>query len=193
MIKQTCVILCGGKSSRMGQNKALLSFGETTLLKYLVEKYKKIFQSVYLSCKDEYREKYTDFDVPILIEKSPIYSPMIGLQTALEEMRDFTFVVSVDCPFLSKRHFIELEEKFLSHSNDIVYAKTPQKSHYLIGVYSKNILPSLKEKIEKRDFKMSSFVEAQRSEFVAFKDEESFMNLNTPYDYSLALERINHG
>jgi len=39
-----CVILCGGKSSRMGEDKALLPFGEySTLVQYQYERLQSVF------------------------------------------------------------------------------------------------------------------------------------------------------
>ena len=47
---QTCVILAGGKSSRMGQDKTLLPFGGfKTLTHYEVAKFSKVFEEVYVS------------------------------------------------------------------------------------------------------------------------------------------------
>ena len=45
------IILCGGGSTRMGTDKALLPFGEVSLLEYLVNKYKPHFSHIYLSVK----------------------------------------------------------------------------------------------------------------------------------------------
>ena len=41
------IILCGGGSTRMGTDKALLPFGEVSLLEYLVNKYKPHFSHIY--------------------------------------------------------------------------------------------------------------------------------------------------
>lgn len=45
------VILCGGKSSRMGESKPLLPFGDSALVAYQFAKLSKIFQSVFISLK----------------------------------------------------------------------------------------------------------------------------------------------
>ena len=51
---QTCVILAGGKSSRMGQDKTLLPFGGfVTLTHYQVAKFSKVFDEVFVSSKFE--------------------------------------------------------------------------------------------------------------------------------------------
>lgn len=50
-MKHALIILCGGGSTRMGTDKALLPFGEVSLLEYLVNKYKPHFSHIYLSVK----------------------------------------------------------------------------------------------------------------------------------------------
>ena len=59
----TAVILAGGKSSRMKQDKALLPFGDTnSLAEFQYRRLSKIFSKVYISSKNN---KF-DFDVNII-------------------------------------------------------------------------------------------------------------------------------
>lgn len=190
---ELCVILCGGKSSRMGRNKALLPFGELSLLSYLVQKYKGIFGQVFLCSKKDYAKDYQDIGAKILHEQSSIFAPMIGLQACLSQLKQKVFFVTTDCPFLKEEHFLALDYAFLQHSKSITYAQTNEKSHYLIGIYLPCILPTLEASIQKLDFKMSSFVDSCNGFAVRFEDEESFENLNTPSDYENALLRIQNG
>lgn len=187
--KEICVILCGGKSSRMGKNKALLPFGGSSLLAYLVEKYRAIFGEVYLCSKEDYRKDYEKIGAKILYEESEIFAPMIGLQASLKQLQRKIFFVTTDCPFLQERHFLALENAFLQYSKSIIYAKTKHKSHFLIGIYSPCILPILEKYIQKMDFKMSSFIKSCNAFALEFEDEESFENLNTPSEYQNALLR----
>lgn len=190
---QICVILCGGKSSRMGRNKALLPFGKHRLLGYLVEKYHRIFGQVFLCAKEEYAKSYASINAPILYEQSEIFAPMIGLHASLCQLQKKIFFTTTDCPFVQERHFCALNEAFLEHSSRITYAKTSQQSHFLIGIYLPSILPALEDLIQKEDFKMSSFIASCDGFGVNFDDEESFQNLNTPADYQNALLRIKDG
>jgi len=54
-----CVILAGGKSSRMGEDKALLPFGYSpTLTQYQLKKFQDYFKDLYISTKD--KNKYSN-------------------------------------------------------------------------------------------------------------------------------------
>ena len=52
-----CVILAGGKSSRMGRDKALLPFrGFDSMTEYQIDKFKNHFKKIYISTKN--RDKF---------------------------------------------------------------------------------------------------------------------------------------
>ena len=69
MIVDSCVILCGGKSSRLrganGESKILLPFGKDSLITRNFKKMRGIFKCVFIACKDNQRD---------LIEKSLVDS-----------------------------------------------------------------------------------------------------------------------
>ena len=46
-MENALVILCGGNSTRMGTDKALLPFGDTCLIEYLVRKFQPYFSRIY--------------------------------------------------------------------------------------------------------------------------------------------------
>ena len=56
----SCVILCGGKSSRLnganGISKIFLPFGDTTLIAHNFAKMQGIFKRVFVACKDNQRD-----------------------------------------------------------------------------------------------------------------------------------------
>lgn len=185
MEKLPCVILCGGKSSRMGSNKALLPFNGVALVQYMYEKMQKIFEEVYLVAKDN--APFEGFSHRFIQEQSPIYAPLIAINATLERI-ERVFFLSVDTPFIGLEQIEKIAGQW--RGEQILYAKTPLKSHFLCGIYHQSILPIAREMIEKEDFKMSSLVSKVKSGFVEFESEESFSNLNTPQDYQKALERI---
>ncbi len=62
-----CVLLCGGKSSRMGADKCFLKFGGQSLVKWQFERLCGLFENVFISCKNdkfggEFEEKMLIFD-----------------------------------------------------------------------------------------------------------------------------------
>jgi len=65
---RNAIIFAGGKSSRMGRDKALLPFGEySTLCEYQYQRLAKIFETVHISTK----EAKFDFDAPLIYDLYP--------------------------------------------------------------------------------------------------------------------------
>lgn len=183
----SCAILCGGKSSRMGSNKALLEFYGRPLVQYMYEKMQTIFSSVYLVAKDN--TPFEGFSHQFIQEQGSIYAPLIGIEAILQNIES-GFIISVDTPFIGREEIEKLAMR--SQTAQIVYAKTPQKSHFLCGIYHNSILPIVRDMIEKKDFKISNLISQTKSDYVEFLDESLFDNLNTPQDYQKALGRIKH-
>ncbi|ANV98129.1 hypothetical protein BBW65_04635 [Helicobacter enhydrae] len=183
-----CVILCGGKSSRMGVNKALLQFGHQTLVEYMYAKCHQLFAETYLVCK----EHYGLLDPRVILEPQGIFAPLVGINTAFETLKSQKiFVISVDVPFFSiaccRDMFVFLEQY------EIVFARSQGHSHYLCGFYDLAILPKLQAQLKQQNYRMSDLVSQTRHIGVFFDDEAMFANLNTPQDYQQALARIANG
>lgn len=179
-----CVILAGGKSRRMGEDKSLLPFGEDkTLTEYQYNKLLKLFKNVYISSK---KDKFSIVDAKLLLEQSTIYSPMIALKSILESLdEDKVFIVTVDTPFIKD----ETIEKIIDSSIDyeIVIAKDEEKTHNLCGVFSKSILNNINNCLNEDIHKIGFLIKNSKTKEVLFKDSEQFLNLNTPDDYKLSL------
>ena len=61
-ISMTAILLAGGKSSRMGKDKALLSFGGQTVLEHLAKLFDSIFQQTLIVVND--KAKYRGLKIP---------------------------------------------------------------------------------------------------------------------------------
>jgi len=99
-----CILFAGGKSSRMGEDKALLPFSPfKTLTEFQYTRLQEIFKNVYISCKDK---KKFDFEANFIedLQNSEIYAPTSGFIAAFNRLKeDKIFVLSVDTPFVSHK------------------------------------------------------------------------------------------
>jgi len=184
MIDLPCVIVAGGKSSRMGSDKALLPFGSfKTLTQFQLDKHKNNFKSLHVSCKTK---KKFDFKASFIEDTKEFneYSPLIALYSILKEFDTPVCVLSVDTPFVSA----EVYEKLFTCKDgfDVVIARSPYGSHQLCAIYSPKIVPILKKQIEKDNHKIRDMLELVKTKYVDFEDDEVFTNLNRPEDYKKA-------
>ncbi len=188
-----CIIFAGGKSRRMGEDKALLPFGDApSLTQYQLDKFKTHFKEVYISCKS--RDKF-NFDANF-IEDNPHYkdnAPLIGLISVFEQLQcNEIFVLSVDTPFFENSHF----EKMLQKRDTTAWATVAKSSNGaepLCALYKKEVLPVMIEKAAQKAYKLSSLLEEFSIQYIDFSDNEIFTNLNYPAEYQKALLRNQHG
>ena len=142
-MKHALIILCGGGSTRMGTDKALLPFGEVSLLEYLVDKYKPHFSHIYLSVKKP--GEYTHLSLPVT-EIADLYmnaGPMSGVFSGLSMMdEDQAFILPIDTPFLEPEVGLQLLEH-LDGFDIAAVSGTEMDQKVPASAYSKSCLPSI--------------------------------------------------
>jgi len=188
-----CVIVAGGKSRRMGVDKALLPFGGfDTLTEFQLHKLHPYFKDIYISCKN--RNKF-DFEANF-IEDDPRYhdsSPLIALVSIFEYLKsDYVAVLSVDTPFFTHQHFQKLHAQ-IENDTSIIVSKSSSGVQPLCAIYKKDILPLLLESIREKNHKMQALFEKTKTIYVEFDEDEIFANLNFQEDYQKALQRNHNG
>ena len=187
MLNLPCVIVAGGRSSRMGSDKALLPFGSfPTLTQFQLNKHKNNFSSLHVSCKT--KNKF-DFKADFIEDTKEFndYSPLIALYSILKEFDTPVCILSVDTPFVT----LSVYEKLFTCKEDfdVVIAKSPFGSHQLCAIYSPIILPILKKQIKENNHKIRNMLELVKTKYVDFENDEVFTNLNKLEDYNKANKR----
>lgn len=206
-IQFPCVILCGGKSSRMGTNKALLPFGDYKIISYQYIKLTSIFQQVFISLKD--KEANLIFEAlnedisrhnlsssiildktHLIIEESDIFAPIVGILHSLNTLESQqgiskVFFISCDCPLVKQKTFQILCAN--SKDYDITYAKDSTLLHPLVGIWDISTKTMLKISIESCDFKIMDLLSKLNTKAIYF-DKAEFVNINTKKDYKKILQ-----
>jgi molybdopterin-guanine dinucleotide biosynthesis protein A len=183
----TGVILAGGKSSRMGQNKALLLFDNKPLIQNVVERLSCIFSKVVLSVNDP--AIFPQFDIPHVADQYPETGPMGAIASVLQTGEHRIFAVACDMPFLNAR-LIEFICSLEQHEAVIpVWGEKPEVLH---AVYSAALLPTFQFWLKHGRYKIIDAIEESSvlyllQQEVAKVDPngDSFRNINTPADYEL--------
>jgi molybdopterin-guanine dinucleotide biosynthesis protein A len=181
----SCVIFAGGKSSRMGQDKSLLPFGDfNTLAEYQYRRLSKLFANVYISAK----EKKFDFEAELIIDASSeaVFAPTAGFVAMFRQLRDErVFVLSVDTPFVGEEEIAAILEKD-SADLDAVIAQTASGSHPMCGIYRRTLLPSFEKMLKEENHRLAQLLKSSKTAYVAFDREAPFTNLNHPHEYEAA-------
>ena len=182
-------ILAGGKSSRMGKDKALLPFGGyTSLARYQYEKLKRVFPNVYISSK---AGKF-DFQADIVEDgDSELYSPLIALHTLLAHIEgEALFVIAVDMPFVGSAAIEELRRLFEKREGlEAAMLAGPNGREPLCAIYAKSALSEIRKRISRGNHRLNSLIDALEHEELACNEPETLCNLNHPSDYLEALRK----
>ena len=190
MLDIPCVIFAGGKSSRMGEDKALLPFSSyKTLTEFQYTRLKKIFKNVYISCKD--RNKF-NFDANFIedIKTDNIYAPTTGFISVFQELQDEkVFILSVDSPFVGQDEILKLLNADREES-DATIAKSIFGMQPMCGIYHRSLSEKFHAMLSDNNHKLGFLLKNSKTNFVHFEDDKPFMNLNNPQEYQEALTLI---
>jgi len=191
MFSIPCIIFAGGKSSRMGEDKALLPFGESpTLTQFQLQKLQKIFKNVYISCKN--KDKFESLDANFIedVQSNNIFAPTTGFIAIFEKLKeDCFFAISVDTPFISENEVKKIIENDNPHA-DATIAKLACGIQPMCGIYHRSLESKFVEMLKENNHKLGFLLKTSNTTFVNFEDEKPFLNLNNPHEYKRALTLV---
>ena len=185
-----CVIFAGGKSSRMGEDKALLPFSfSKTLTEFQLSRLSKLFKKVYISCKD--KRKF-EFDANFIedIKTKDVFAPTTGFISVFKELKEESFfVLSVDAPFVGKEEI----EKLINEDTpefDAIVSKTNRGIEPMCAIYHRSLLEKFEKMLQDDNHKLGQMLKTSNTKYTYFKNEKSFLNLNNPQEYQKAISLI---
>ncbi len=182
-----CVIFAGGKSSRMGRDKALLPYGGfTSLAEYQYRRLSPHFQATYLSAK---HAKFP-FDAPLILDPPDIenYAPTLGLMAAFEAIGGDFFALAVDTPNVDLSVIEALNEAYETYHPSAVVAQSPSGIHPMCAIYTTKLKPLLERMVERGVYRLGRLLQEADARVVSFPSDDPFFNVNTPQDY----QRLTH-
>ncbi len=191
----TGIILAGGRSRRLGTDKALLPFGRQTLVERIAGVLNQTCGEVLVSVDRPDRPLPPDLLAQAVPDVHPGMGPLAGLYAGLRAARhDRCLLAACDMPFIQPALVLRLID-LTDDTADALVPRIEDRPQPLLAVYRKTCLPMLKDTLEGHDLKVEGFLDKIRVRFV--RDEElrdpdpglvSFFNLNRPEDLERAKE-----
>jgi molybdopterin-guanine dinucleotide biosynthesis protein A len=188
------IVLCGGKSTRMGTSKALLPFGTETMLQRVVRLLGEVVSPIVVVAAAEQELPQLPGGVIITRDEQPARGPLEGLRaglSALPSSVDAAYVTSCDVPLLVSGFVRQMLE--LSRGYDVAVMEIDGFPHPLSAVYRRSTLPEIETLLAADRLRPVFLYDAVRtrrvspSEITADPELKTLRNLNTPDDYQQAL------
>lgn len=177
-------VLAGGKSSRMGSDKALLNLSGTPLIARLAALAAAVCGPVSIVGDPA---KYGSLGFPVVADRFTGMGPVAGIEAALgSTTADWNLILACDMPSLNAE---TLESLFTGEGDCSIPQYPDGKVEPLCAVYHRCCHPHIRAALEKGTRKVTSALDGLAIRYVPVTSEDPFLNLNTPED----LERYRRG
>lgn len=184
----SAIILAGGKSKRMGKNKALLEIDGISMVKRLYNSLTLFFDHIIVSVGSENNLSFSEAEVIKDIEKGQ--GPLMGIYSALQASATLVnFVIACDIPEIN----VTLLYKLLASSEEYEIAVpsfTEDQFEPLFAVYKKSVANAAKKVLYMHKRKVAALFPKCKTAVLTVPDNSWYINLNTPGDYHNYLENI---
>ena len=182
--KYSVAILAGGKSTRMGQDKALLKLNNERFIDQLAREFRPCGE-VFLSAA--HAGDYADVGLTVVVDEHKEIGPIEGIRQALiYAHKDYVFVCAADMPFL-KKEMAEYLAEFISSDYDAYVFQDEKRCHPLCAIYHKSVLPVIEAQIAKGQYRLVDILQAVRTKYVSLEyscfDAKTVRNINTRDEY----------
>jgi len=174
-------ILCGGKSSRMGTEKGLISFKEKPFVQHIIDAVSPLSDKVYLVTENQ---DYERFGLPLVPDLVPDRGPVGAIYTALKHTSSsWNLILSCDVPAITTRG---LQTYLLDKTPTapITFLSKKNQAHPLIGLYAKHVRANFVQALRKGNLKLRDLIEFLPHQTVEVSSEDAYIleNVNTPED-----------
>jgi len=147
----TAFILAGGRSSRMGSDKALLSFGGQTLLERALQTAEAVAERSFIVGP---RERYAAFG-EVIEDAYAGCGPLAGIHAALTASNtDLNLMLSVDMPLMTASFLSWLLQKAKAAEELIVVPDALGGLQPLCAVYRRQVRGIAEQALQKGDYKI---------------------------------------
>jgi molybdenum cofactor guanylyltransferase len=194
------IVLCGGKSTRMGVPKATLPFGPETMLQRVVRLLGTVVSPIVVVAAREQSLPELPADVEITHDEREQRGPLEGLRAglkALPDSVDVAYITSCDVPLLEPAFVTRMVELLGDH--DIAVMEIEGFPHPLSAVYRRDTLPHVQDLLENDKLRPVFLFDAVRTRRVRPEEMLSvdpqlrtLRNLNTREDYLAALSEAGY-
>ena len=188
----SAAVLAGGASSRMGQDKSLLTLHGQRLIERVVGRISQLSDDIMVITNDSEKYDFLQGQVRFVPDiTGPGQGPLAGIASALNAAQhERVLVVATDMPFLNVRLLSYLAE--LDDAADVIVPVIAEDGYpeTLHAIYHKRALPAIEAQLAAGRRKITRFFKQVEVRYVPRQEIEaldpllhSFFNANTPQEW----------
>lgn len=183
-MKLSTGILAGGKSTRMGQNKALLQLNNVRFIDR-IRKELSGFSETLISAAA--KGEYEDMGLPVVYDEHQDIGPIEGIYQILKHAgQEYVFICAADMPFLKKELVLYMAE-FVSSDYEVFCLMDEDRVHPLCAIYSKRVLGVVEELIAGGQYRLVDILSRVRTKYIKLEqscfEKKLVKNINTRKEY----------
>jgi molybdopterin-guanine dinucleotide biosynthesis protein A len=174
------IILAGGKSTRMKEDKGLVVFKGKMLVQHVIDSLNTITANIIIITSNA---GYKQFGYPCIEDEMKEKGPLGGIYTGLINSPAIkNLIVGCDMPFLSGNIFRGLINN--CEGTDALLAEHKDKIEPLCAIYDRNCISHLRSRLEQDQLKITDALEDLKTRVISFDNEEwfrgnEFANINS--------------
>lgn len=175
------LILVGGESSRMGQDKSLLDWHGLSQRDFLFQILQKLVPRVFFSCRAAQIANFPP-NTPLLVDAFPNTGPMGALRTAQKAFPNVAWLlVACDMPNLDETILQELIEHRNSEQIATAFANPIDKlPEPLCTIWEQKSQPIVEKKEKNRQRSLRKLLITSNIVCINTKFSDKLVNINTP-------------
>ncbi|MFN9371438.1 MAG: molybdenum cofactor guanylyltransferase [Planctomycetaceae bacterium] len=202
-MRRGAIIVCGGRSNRMGRDKATLPFGGEVLLQRIVGILRPMIAPTNMVVVAAVGQALPPLEpgIRIVVDRRPHQGPLEAISVGLAALGpgvDAAFVTGCDFPLLTAPFVLRLFE--LLGNAEIAAPYDGILRHCLTAVYRPTVLPAVERLLSANRLKVQELLDICVCRDVGLEELrevdpqlQSLLNINTPEQYAAALAAANAG
>ena len=181
VMEATLLVLAGGTSRRMGRPKAWLEVGDTTLLRWMVERLGPAFSEVMVSfAEPEQVQEHVPYR--LVFDRKHDAGPLAGIEAGLAVAgNDVTFAVACDMPYVT-REFAEMAVA-AARGCDAAMPRLDGRPEPVCAAYRRSSLAAVTAALDAGRLKAADVADRLDVTWLEGLPPDLFRSLNSAEDY----------
>lgn len=190
----TCIVLAGGRSSRLGRDKSIEPITGLSLISRVVRGLSILSDKIIVVVSNEQSKQHlrSHTEAEIVVDVHPGKGPLGGIYTGLlHSASSYNLVIACDMPFLNMnlvQYMLDVSSGF-----DVVMPRIGDRKEPLHAIYTGMCLPPMEMMLKNSNLKVADFPDLVSVRYVEEDEIDrfdpghlSFFNINTQADLDYA-------